>query len=167
MKSGPRLTPFLHGRIVGMAKLGAKAKVIAEKARKKNKRRPSLQAVYILAKAKANPEWDGEEDVREGAGRPPLVSPALAQKDEEEGRRKRKKNEKKKQKANHEKKEKDRSRGSDFKGLMARKEPIAKNLDTCKSSISILTARPPGRHQLLQRWADSVTATLKPPISHP
>ena len=87
MKSGPRLSPFLHGQIVGMAKLGAKAKVIAEKARKKNKRRPSLQAVYILAKAKANPEWDGEEHVREGPGRPPSLPPALAQKDEEEERK--------------------------------------------------------------------------------
>ena len=46
VKPGPRLAPFQRGQIVGMSKVGAKAKKIADLVRKKNKRRPSLQAVY-------------------------------------------------------------------------------------------------------------------------
>ena len=57
MKSGPRLTPFQRWQIVGNSKAGAKAKDIADLVRKKNKERPSLQAVSdVLANAKANPE---------------------------------------------------------------------------------------------------------------
>ena len=73
--SSARFTSFSRGKIFGKAEEGASAKSIRETVLKKNGRRASLRAIdAVVAKAKSDPSWQGEDS--SAGGRPPAFTPS-------------------------------------------------------------------------------------------
>jgi transposase len=70
-----RFTPFSRGKIVGKAEEGVSTKAIRKTVLKKDGRLASLRAIdAVVAKAKADPTWQGEDS--SAGGRPPAFSPS-------------------------------------------------------------------------------------------
>jgi hypothetical protein len=70
-----RFTPFSRGKIVGKAEEGASTKAIRKTVLKKDGRLASLRAIdAVVAKAKSDPSWQGEDS--SAGGRPPAFTPS-------------------------------------------------------------------------------------------
>ncbi len=70
-----RLTPFARGQMVGLDKAGVPVPRIRKLVLKKDGKRPSERSVFgVLAKAAAEPDWDGKDS--SAGGRPPALSEA-------------------------------------------------------------------------------------------
>lgn len=81
MSKFARLDPFARGQIIAFARAGWKIQQICQAVRKKDGKKPTSRAIKAtLAKARANPKWRGQDDLKGAGGRPSSISPDLQKK---------------------------------------------------------------------------------------
>ena len=70
ISSFARFSPFARGKIVGQAEAGASRAKIHKTVRKKDGRKANLRAIdAVLARARSDPDWEGEDSCAGGGGR--------------------------------------------------------------------------------------------------